>query len=285
MSELAAVRCTGCGGAVAARPGTPMPVCLFCGAPASDLIPYLPPEGIENPEGAIGFAVSDADARAACSKFARSSFWYPGDLRNATLELRHLLIPAWAWRGEVETHWTGMVKASTRSGKCPVAGAEQHTFEQVLIPASQTLSLAELAALGAYDEGALEPFVGHDDSDPYEVSELTRSAARGAAQAEMARRHRALVVRANGLVACNAASVCVDLSGRPVLVPVFIGAYRYGDGLYRVLVNGQTGALHGSAPTSWWKVAGVALAVVAALGAIALALLVCSGGVAVLGSL
>ena len=285
MSALEAVRCTSCGGAVAVRAGTPMPVCLFCGGEASDLVPYEPPEGIEPPQGAIPFAVDDATAREAFRTFARSSFWYPRDLRNARLELRHLLLPAWAWSGEVETHWTGLVRASTRSGKRPVAGAENRRFEQVLVPASQSLTLAELGALGAFDEDALAPFEPADAADPYEVSEVTRSAARARAQDEMSKRHRATIVSARSLVKCSAASVCTELDGRPVLVPVYIGAYRYGDGLYRVLVNGQSGAFHGTAPISWWRVAFVVLAVGAAVAALLGLLMVCSGGLAVISSL
>ena len=47
------------------------------------------------------------------------------------------------------------------------------------------------------------------------------------------------------------------LTGEPVLLPVWIMAYRYKDQVYRFLVNGQTGQCTGTAPTSYRKIAAV----------------------------
>ena len=282
MSALAAVCCRSCGGTVRTVPGQAMPSCLFCGGAAADLVPAEPPEGIEPPVGAIPFAVAEADARAAFARFATSSFWYPSDLRSATLALRRLLLPAWAWSGSVETHWTGLVKAHTRSGKRPVAGSETTRMDQVLVPASRTLRLPELTALGPYDEGALAAFDPEQAEVPIELSELTRSAARGRAHEEMLARHRAAIERGQDLVHIRASSVTDGMEGRPVLVPVWIGAYRYGDRTYRILVNGQTGRLVGDAPFSWLKVAAVVGAVLALLSALALFFTFVAAGLAAL---
>jgi len=62
------------------------------------------------------------------------------------------------------------------------------------------------------------------------------------------------------------------LSSRPVLLPVWIMAYRYRDTLYRFLVNGQSGRATGQAPTSIWKIA-AAVGIVAVAGLIGLFLL------------
>lgn len=273
MSALLAVRCRTCGGAVASVPGQPLPACLFCGADAADLVPFEP-EDIEPPEGAIPFAILPGDAQDAFVKFATSSFWYPNDLRNAKLELRRLLLPSWAWTGQIETYWTGLVRASTQSGKAPMAGQETADFAQILVPASAALTLRELAALGPYDETTLAPWDAAGADDPHEVSELTRSAARTQGLAEMERRHTTRIAKANRLVKQKASSIALSFDGRPVLVPVYIGAFRYGDRVYRVLVNGQTGLLRGEAPKSLWKMLGVALAVVLGLTLLAL----CIGG-------
>lgn len=69
------------------------------------------------------------------------------------------------------------------------------------------------------------------------------------------------------------------LTGEPVLLPVWIMAYRYREQLFRFLVNGQTGQCTGTAPTSYLKiaaVAGIAIAVVTAI-------LICMGLVGAIG--
>lgn len=268
-----AVRCAGCGGTVVAAPGARLPACLFCGETA--LAPVDALAGIEPPEGALPFAVSDADVAASFARFAKSSIWYPSDLRSASLTLRRLLLPAWAWSGRCESHWTGLVSASTASGKRPVAGRDTLAFAQILVPASSAVRLAELGRLGSFDESSLAPFDPSASADPFEVGQLTRSAARAAAEAEMGRRHGEVIRRDHGLLALRQSALVEGLSGRPVLVPIYIGAYRYRDQLYRVLVHGQTGKLVGDAPISWWKVAAaiaaVALFVAALFGCLGLA--------------
>ena len=277
MSEpiaLSAVRCSQCGGTVRTVPGARMPTCLFCGAPAVDLVPTAAPEGIEPPDGAIPFAIDEGAARAAFVAFAGSSFWYPNDLRSARLDLRPLLLPAWAWSGDVETHWTGLVSAGTRSGKRPVAGSDAAHFDQILVPASRTLRRSELTALGRYDEATLAPYAVERADVPTELSETTRSAARAEGHAEMLDRHQRALQASHRLVSIRASSLASELRGKPVLVPIYIGAFRYGKRTFRVLVNGQSGKLVGDAPFSWWKVAAI---VVAVLGGLA-ALLLCLGG-------
>ena len=148
------------------------------------------------------------------------------------------------------------------------------TFDQVLVPASTTLSLAELSRLGRFDESNLEALQSDEIEDAYELMEMTRSAARQAAQDSMRARHRALLSTREQTTEIHTATVCLELAGKPILVPVYIGAYRYKDTLYRLLIHGETGELIGTAPTSWLK---VTLAIVAGLFFSTLAGL-CSGG-------
>jgi hypothetical protein len=51
-------------------------------------------------------------------------------------------------------------------------------------------------------------------------------------------------------------------------VPLWIAAYRYGDRVYRFVVNGQTGAHHGTRPLSWWRVGAALLVAAAAIAGI-----------------
>lgn len=263
---MIAVQCQQCGGAVASPPGKEHPACLFCGSMA--LIPTDPDDDLEPPEGWLPFVTDRTEADAAFRTFASSSFWYPNAIKAARVELRRLLLPAWAWTGDLETHWTGLVRAATQSGKRPVAGEAAAHFDQVLIPASATLAVKELRGLGRYDEGPLTPWREGDGDAPMEISELTRDAAREKAVDEMEARHATALAAQHSLLSHHTAALASSLAGKPVLVPVWIGVYRHRDIAYRVLVNGQTGVTVGEAPTSWLKVALVSLAVVTAIAAI-----------------
>jgi hypothetical protein len=52
------------------------------------------------------------------------------------------------------------------------------------------------------------------------------------------------------------------LTSEPVLLPVWIMAYRYQDRVYRFLVNGSSGKATGTAPNDWKKMVLVGAAVV-----------------------
>jgi hypothetical protein len=66
-----------------------------------------------------------------------------------------------------------------------------------------------------------------------------------------------------------------DVTFKHVLLPVWIGAYRWRGKPYRIVVNGRTGRVWGERPWSVWK---IALAVLAALAVIGVALVLSEGG-------
>jgi hypothetical protein len=58
------------------------------------------------------------------------------------------------------------------------------------------------------------------------------------------------------------------MQSNPVLLPVWVMAFRYKRKLYRVVINGQTGKLTGTAPFAYGKLAtiiGIVLVVLLAL--------------------
>lgn len=273
--SLRAVTCANCGGAVALEVGAQMPRCLFCGSDALST-PTAIPEEIEPPHSVLGYRVDEDGADAAFRAFARSSFWYPNDIREARLELRPLLLPAWVWSGHIETHYTALVSASTRSGSRPVAGHEALRLEGVLVPASTALSQAELRAISPFQDDGGVPFDSENVNIPYELGTLTRTAATQAAIDAMQVQHQQQLFNAIRAQKINVSCLHNDLDGRPVLLPIYIGAYRRGDNVYRIVINGQTGKLTGDAPLSWLKIIGAILAAVGCLGAILLFIMILS---------
>lgn len=273
---LTAVTCRTCGGAVATRPGERLPACLFCGSAALDEPEQV--EEIEAPEVVLPFAVDEAGADAAFRSFARSSFWYPSDIRHARIELEPILLPAWTWDGTVDAHFTGLVKAGTRSGKRPFSGSEVVRLDGVLVPSSTAISRGELAAISPFDAGRAVPFDPDAAEAPYELGRLTRQSARHEAEAGMTEAVRRRVQGERSALLVKVSCLYPELTGHPLLLPVYVGTWRRKDRLYRFVINGQTGQLAGTAPTSWLKVAAVVLAVCAVLFVLAVMFLMCAGG-------
>ncbi len=276
MSELIAITCEACGGSVAMEAGRRHPACLFCGA--ERLVEESPEEPIEPPETWLPFQLHESGARLQFREWASRKFWAPTEIRRATLDLNDLMLPAWMWSGEVETHWAALVEGPTRSGKMPESGAEKIRIDQLLIPASRTLKRAELADISPFDASAERPFDPDSADLPFELGQLTRSASRQRAMRGLEAEH---AERIDGRISAHRLRTsCLfhDLDGRPVLLPIWIGAYRHADKPYRVVINGQSGEVTGTAPISWVKVA-VAVAAVCVLGCMGAAMLGIVGAV------
>jgi fatty acid desaturase len=56
-----------------------------------------------------------------------------------------------------------------------------------------------------------------------------------------------------------------DPTFKHILLPVWLGAFRFGERSYRLCVNGRTGRVQGERPWSAWKLTLLALVVLAAL--------------------
>jgi len=273
-TALQAVSCQGCGGAVAMPAGAPHPRCLFCG---SEAVVAMPTEDIEVPGTFLPFEVDGDKAQAVFRDKAQASIWYPGDLRDARLDLEQLLLPAWIWSGQVETHWAALVRASTRSGKRPRTGSDAKRITGVLVPSSSAISRAELDAIAPFSGDNAFMFRADTAVAPFELGKLTRTAARQTACDALAAQHRAELTSANSAKTFAGSHLFHDLDGMPLLLPVYVGAYRRRNKLHRVVINGQTGSITGEFPKSWLRIGCAILIFGFILGALLLALLMLIG--------
>lgn len=270
--SLVTVQCRACGGAVRLEVGQRTPRCLFCGQAALEERPTS--SAVEQPGTFIPFEVDDDGAKKAFLAFSRSSIWYPGDLRQARLDLNRILLPAWAWSATLETHYAALVRdLSTHSNKRPVTGVEQKRVPPVLIPSSRAITRHELAAVAPYNNRSEATFDPQAPAAPFEPAQLGRAAALGEAQIALAATHERDLMQRIGGERIRVSCLYQGLEGRPLLLPVYVGAYRYRDRLYRVVINGQSGKLTGTAPVSALRIA----AAILIFGGLALVLVLCLG--------
>jgi len=161
---------------------------------------------------------------------------------------------------------------------CPVSGEHRGSYSGLLIGASGALAPRETAEIRPFDLAEGKPPEEVDlENVTVEQFSLPRKYARPLARQGLEESEAQACESA--YVPARARNVNVNvriesLSSEPVLLPVWIMAYRYRDRLYRFLVNGQTGRATGQAPISLTKIlVAAAIAVVAFL----FLMLLCSG--------
>lgn len=263
MSEL--LRCASCGGAVvwdAAQSGA---ACLFCGSLALEL--HMLSEPLPSPDEFLPLTVTAESADRRFRAWAKKSWLRPKGLAAVEIGLRPMLLPAWRYQARLETHWAGLRTARSKSGKAPVAGVDRGELV-TMVPASSGLTQDELLALLPFDESAARPWSEYaqssdEDETVWEPPALTRRGARQRAHRALAQAHARQIARARALLRCRVSAVIEERDVRLLLVPIYIGVFRYRDRPWRFLVNGQTGELVGDAPVDGRKVAVVVAMVIA----------------------
>ena len=250
--SLVALQCQSCGGSIAFPEGKPTPYCPFCGSEKQVEKPLN--QQILPPEIMLNFDISENEADQSFRIFAKSSFWYPKDIRKAKLELQMIMLPAWMWSGTSEMHYNGLKSAATESGKRPYSGVSEKYFDQILVPSSKAVSLVELNKIAPFEVSSHQPFDPEKIEHPYEPGELTEHIALEIAKSTMQGIHGSLISREEGLSDFHSSAIFHNLDGVPALLPVYIGVYRRKDKFYRVVINGLSGKLTGEAPFDWVKV-------------------------------
>ena len=140
----------------------------------------------------------------------------------------------------------------------PASGTVERWFDDIVIPATKSLPPARLTALEPWDLGELtgyEPaYLSGYKAQRYQVDlaeGFERAKQLAAAQIqEDVRRDIGGDEQRVSHVATNYSAVTF----KHLLLPVYVGAYRFRDKVYQVVLNGRTGEVQGERPYSFWKI-------------------------------
>ncbi|NOJ80122.1 hypothetical protein [Myxococcus xanthus] len=295
--------CQSCGARLVLEPALRTTRCPYCAAPAVVERPPVP--GVPEPVFALGFALTHMAAKEHVARWlrSRSRFTRSGIRSAAPGEVRGVYVPAYLYSvlaqaryrasigenyQETETYTTTengkrvtRTRTVTRTEWRSLEGERVSYVADVLVTASKGLDNAELEALEPFDLRGLARYTPALISGwMAEEPSLTLAQCQALARKEAVERVGGLLSRFmpgdshrdlehQSRLDWEALDVC--------LLPVWVLAVRYAEDAppLRVLVNGQTGAVHGEAPISSWKVLS---ALVALLAVLALGWLLTGGG-------
>jgi len=290
-------RCENCGSEVATDTDQRSYVCPFCD---STYVAEFSREHTERqrPEFVIGFAVTQEQAQEKFRQWIRSNNWFrPGDLKTAQVaeKLKGVYLPFWSfsmlaassWNATIGEYWyrTETYTTTDSKGKTvtrtrqvretewwPLSGRHHRYYSGYLVSGSRGLSQRDadrikpfqLPALKRYEPYFLAGWLCEEYSvERDEALEVCRQEFHQREQRNVAAflpgdTHRGLQVDT------RFSNVNSDLC----LAPIYLLSYRYGEKLFRFLVNGQTGKIAGDKPLSWLRVT------LAVIGGLVLLLLV-----------
>ena len=260
-------KCQGCGASMSYDASVQNLKCPFCGSERMD--------GQEDqksitPQWVIPFATDHSQVQQILKKWLGSGFWRPSDLVQQAVvsDVRPVYVPYWAFSANTWTYWTADssdVPWGASGDWRPVTGEHRGSYRGVLVGASSVLTPVETQGLCPFNlsQAVRDRDVDLDQWIVEQVKvqrKFARPQARTAVEVLESKTCQKYVPGR-----CRNMHVNVRLSaveGHPVLLPIWILAYRYKGQLYRFLINGQTGRHFGDAPFSWWKVVAVGLGII-----------------------
>ena len=285
MGQLAAnaleVQCQSCGAKSLFTPPEVAGRCEFCGvqivAQPKSADPILTPEGV------LPFSIAQKQVTENLRQWLSSRWFAPNDLKHfAQPEAIHgIYIPFWTYDTNTTTYYTGQrgdhyyvtetyyerdaqgrQVARTRQVQhtrwSPASGTVTRWFDDVLIPATTSLSSQRLQALQPWDLPEIQPynpaFLSGFKAQRYQIDlaqgfELMKEVIAGMIQSDVCADIGGDVQRIEDL-----STHYSGITFKHLLLPVYAGAYRFNGKVFQIVVNGRTGEIQGDRPYSVWKI-------------------------------
>lgn len=293
---MQSLSCGGCGAALLFEADHRTTRCPYCASPQVIARPATADR--PNPSFVLPFALRPERARALARRWIDGARWAPAAFRRATVEdLVGLYVPAWAYSTAAHSRYSARIgerytvtetkmrigsdgkpvmetKTRVETEWCPLEG-EHATWVDRLVTASRGVPNDALEAIEPFDLAALRRYT------PKLVSgwAAEEPSVRRAQGLELGRAEARLEVR-ESLASFMPGDTHEKLGAETrfeleelalLLLPIWVLAVRWAEDqpVVRLLVNGQTGAIHGEPPRSRAKIAlavGLGLAVLVGLG-------------------
>lgn len=249
------VTCEACGAVTLLPPEQTADHCPYC---ASNRFVHSPEmDELIDPQSICLMRLDARTAAQRAQQWLGKGWLSPDDLASSKVKLEPAYYPFWTFSGTLELPWSCEVNQG--SSKYPNwsarSGSEFQFFDEILVSGMHSMSSEETSSVEPFNLKDLVEF------QPDYLAGWT-ALTYDIPMSDASLRAREQVVRKMNRSLYNIVEPGRqkrNLEGRGgkwsgmtfkyVLLPLWVGAYRHKDKLYRVLVNGQTGKVGGSKPT------------------------------------
>lgn len=290
--EITMLHCKNCGANQHVEEHYKSLHCVYCSMPL--ILEDAYKEDWILPGAVLPFQIHQKKSFEIFQKWVSNLWWAPNNLKKASLDPQYtkgLYLPFWTFDAQLKASYTGQRgqyyyetqtyrdsngKTRTRQVRktrwYPASGRIAGFIDDTLIRASkqksgripQKITRWDLSKLQPFNSSFLSGFVTEKYTIPLEQGHLESK--------EEARRIADRWCRRDiGGDTQRISNIDMDLSEetfKHVLLPVYVSAYRYNGKEYNFFINGETGALSGSRPYSFWKIFFAVLAGLIVLGII-----------------
>jgi hypothetical protein len=241
--------------------------CPFCG---SEQLQQQADKKVLSPNRVVPLSIDKDEAVARMRSWLQGGIWRPSNVSQqaAVVSMSAVYVPYWVFEATTHTFWTAdtdQVPYGGRGDWYPLTGEHHGQYSGLLVGASGVLTPRETAEVCPFDLNAGVP-PGEVDLENVIVEDFSVARKYARPQARQGLEAREAEACRQRYVPGQSRNVKVNvrmegLSSEPVLLPIWMLAYRYKQKTYRFLMNGQTGKCTGTAPVTYFKVGMIAGAV------------------------
>ncbi len=294
--QLSTVKCTGCGAESTLKPNVTADECAFCGTALVLKNAHI--TTLIKPRSVLPFKVDKKQANESFSKWLKTLWFAPGDLRKYATndKLNGMYVPYWTYDTKAHTDYSGergidrheteyytvtengqhvqKSRVRTVTDWYHASGNVYNDFDDILINASNSLPREYVDALEPWDVEALVPFnenyLAGFRSESYQIGlkdgfELAKDKAQSTIDHSIRQNiggdHQRIHSKNTDYN---------NITFKHTLFPLWISSYRYRNKSFRFLINARTGETKGDRPYSSGKIAGAIISGILALSSFAL---------------
>lgn len=272
-TELRSIGCKSCGAHIDVSPTTEATSCPFCGSP--QVVQEKPPEDVFTPETLVPFRVDKKRALEAFRTWVSGGWFRPSALKtNWNMgKIAGVYLPFWTFDADTHSTWDAMAghhyyeNGRDAAGKVtrvqktrwePAHGTHDHLYDDELVFASKGLERGMVESVEPFDLSRLVPYkpeyLAGWGAERYTVNlkegwgvgqrKIADKIEQACAAAVPGDTHKELRVQ----------TWWKRMTFKHILLPIWVANYEYGGKVYRFLVNGESGKVHGEAPIDKLKV-------------------------------
>ena len=288
---VAEVNCEACGAHNQLEANQTSGECAFCGTP---FVQQPQTANVLCPQAVLPFAVTREEGLGHFREWINGLWFAPNKLKQFARDiskLKGLYIPHWTYDSNTTTDYMGQrgehyyetehytdsegndqTRQVQHTRWYPAAGRVWVSFDDILIPASDTLPRKYVDELEPWDLPNLTPYA--DEYLSGFQSESYTTDLRGGfnlAKDKMAPEIDSKIrwdIGGDAQRILSKTTYYSDITFKYILLPVWISAYRFKDRNFQFLVNARTGEVQGERPYSWIKITLLVLFIIALIATI-----------------
>jgi predicted RNA-binding Zn-ribbon protein involved in translation (DUF1610 family) len=281
--EARVVDCPSCGAQTRFEGHVIGDACAFCASPL--LVREAHVERLIRAQAVLPFALDKAAAQRVFAQWVASRWFAPSALKATVRQadgVKGVYLPWWTYDADTVTTYRGErgVQRRVQEGGpnrttrivtdwSPAAGAVPVGFDDILIAGSPSIAPHLARVLDKWDLSRLHPPA--DEMLAGFAVEVYRTGLEDGFALARERMQPAIDAAIRRDIGGHAQriharqTVVDDIRFKHLLMPVWIGSYRFAGKPYQIVVNGQSGEVEGDRPWSAWKIAFAVLLALLAL--------------------